>query len=972
MAEHTPWAGEQADKLYLQSGEFTSTLKTSQYVGGIDFFIYGISWDGQNTPWIGDQSNKLYLQSGQFTSTLKTSESVAIIDGTPFGISWDGQNTPWAGLAADKLYLQSGQFTSTLKTSKSTGGQNTDVSSDGTDTPWSGGTPDRLYLQSGQFTSTIKTSQDVSGVDNAPQGISWNGTDTPWIGSGADKLYLQSGQFTATIKTSEYIGGIDLVPIGVCTTNVVSRLGLGPQVHTETAESTVTFVQEAASEGGTGVVEGDTPWCGEFADKLYLQSGEFTSTLKTSEHVGGIDTLVWGISWDGTNTPWIGDAANKLYLQSGQFTSTLKTSESIGAIDTLPFGISWDGQDTPWAGLNGDRLYLQSGQFTSTLKTSLYVNTINGTVTDVSSDSTDTPWSGASPAKLYFQSGQFTSTIKTSQDVSGVDTAAQGVSWNGISTPWVGSTDDKLYLQSGQFTSTLKTSEYIGGIDSIPTGVCTTSVTSRLGPQTHTETAESTVTFGQEALRGAIQEEIAENTVTFTQTAAPLIIQSNYPVTSTVTFSQTATVIQMPMYLTTSNAIAFTQEARIPDTLSAEALNTVIFSQLIVRAGTEPIAASSPLNFLVEADATLNGTTIYSRAVTHALDFTQEATQGVPFKVARAESSLEFTQSILAIFPRSVVASSLLEFLQGIRYSPISVFAESDLAEIIWTVPEDSNVTLEPTGFQQTVGLTQIAGQAPPDSRINFEQNARVVHIRAADGISKVAENTITFTQEAQVTHGGGSVVTFTQTAIADLCKPTKSVVTFTQVVDLESITTRTASNTVEFRQSAYHTLTRVGELCNAQGRVVPELPHYDNVQFAYPLTSVTHTLTLRGAEFGNRERMHFQRINRETRGGTLIVFADPIWPKNDHLVMDFVGLTETETNQVRSFIKTTLGKQVTLRDWEGRNWVGVIVSPNNPVVRDGALCMNTVTIELEGHAGYDTTASSTVTFTQTAEGTKT
>ena len=75
---------------------------------------------------------------------------------------------------------------------------------------------------------------------------------------------------------------------------------------------------------------GDTPWCSE-PTKLALQSGQFTSTIKTSEDVGISPT---GISWDGTNTLWanpgrVGVAFSKLVLQSGQFTSTIKTSERL-------------------------------------------------------------------------------------------------------------------------------------------------------------------------------------------------------------------------------------------------------------------------------------------------------------------------------------------------------------------------------------------------------------------------------------------------------------------------------------------------------------------------------------------------------------------------------------------------------------------------------------------------------------------
>ena len=84
----------------------------------------------------------------------------------------------------------------------------------------------------------------------------------------------------------------------------------------------------------------NTPWCGNTDDKLYLQSGAFSATMKTSLAVGAIDAIVHGISWDGTNTPWSGSEADKLYLQSGQFSATMKTSLAVGAIDLTPVGIS--------------------------------------------------------------------------------------------------------------------------------------------------------------------------------------------------------------------------------------------------------------------------------------------------------------------------------------------------------------------------------------------------------------------------------------------------------------------------------------------------------------------------------------------------------------------------------------------------------------------------------------------------------
>jgi len=223
----------------------------------------------------------------------------------------------------------------------------------------------------------------------------------------------------------------------------------------------------------------NTPWCGTGDDKLYLTSGQFTSTIKDSQTIA--DLNLQGISYDGTNSPWCGASGDKLYLTSGQFTSTIKTSQNINSIDSYPSDISWDGVDTPWSGFAGIKLYLTSGQFTSTIKTSQSTNAIDTGPSGISWDGTNTPWCGSIDKKLYLTSGQFTSTIKTSQYVGDVENTAMSVTWDGTNTPWCGSVAMKLYLTSGQFTSTIKTSQDVSSVDTIPTGIETNDVDARLG-----------------------------------------------------------------------------------------------------------------------------------------------------------------------------------------------------------------------------------------------------------------------------------------------------------------------------------------------------------------------------------------------------------------------------------------------------------------------------------------------------------
>lgn len=99
-----------------------------------------------------------------------------------------------------------------------------------------------------------------------------------------------------------------------------------------------------------------------------------------------------------------------------------------------------------------------------------------------------------------------------------------------------------------------------------------------------------------------------------------------------------------------------------------------------------------------------------------------------------------------------------------------------------------------------------------------------------------------------------------------------------------------------------------------------------------YPYVSPTSTLVLRNPEYGNQDRLNFNRVNRETRGGTLVVFADPNWPKSQIITVQIDRLKQTQVNELFEFLGDSLGKQIGLLDWEGRQWQGVILTPDATV----------------------------------------
>lgn len=230
--------------LKLTSGQFSAVILDTLSVNSIDTFPFGISYDGTNVPWSGGQAHKLYLQSGLFTSTMKTS----LLGGVnPYDISYSGGDTPHITLG--KLFLRSGQFTSTVITSEAVSGIDSDaegISFDGTDTPWCGDAGNRLYLQSGQFSSTLKTSLDINSIESSVSGVSYDGTDTPWSGANGSSLYLQSGQFTSTMKTSIFGDGI---PSSIEDSDDEARLGITNALVKPSALS-LSFVQETPSLPG--------------------------------------------------------------------------------------------------------------------------------------------------------------------------------------------------------------------------------------------------------------------------------------------------------------------------------------------------------------------------------------------------------------------------------------------------------------------------------------------------------------------------------------------------------------------------------------------------------------------------------------------------------------------------------------------------------------------------------------------------
>lgn len=123
-----------------------------------------------------------------------------------------------------------------------------------------------------------------------------------------------------------------------------------------------------------------------------------------------------------------------------------------------------------------------------------------------------------------------------------------------------------------------------------------------------------------------------------------------------------------------------------------------------------------------------------------------------------------------------------------------------------------------------------------------------------------------------------------------------------------------------------------------------------DRLVLYYPsIDAIARQVTLRAPEFQDRDRNSYTRVTRETRGGSLVVYADPEWPSLRNVAVTVQGLTANEADDYIAFMYATLGKKIQVRDWEGGLWEGVIINPENPVTQDGPGCKYTISFELEG-----------------------
>jgi hypothetical protein len=389
------------------------------------------------------------------------------------------------------------------------------------------------------------------------------------------------------------------------------------------------------------------------------------------------------------------------------------------------------------------------------------------------------------------------------------------------------------------------------------------------------------------------------------------------------------------------STISLTAEAGRNELIAVDAESTISLGASAAAGLARAVAAGSELSLTDEATAIVLVPTMADAWDWVPLWATADV---VVVRALAAQSALALSQAAPVGRPWRVAAASVLQTLTQ-EYDP-----QAD--EIVTRID----------------GLQDAASAARPLSAtvrqaIPLYQSAAVVRVKAA-AIDVSAESVLELLGDIRKNETGAARdwLVFGQVATVDPCKPASSELDLSSTAAVLVSVPRGAGSALALRQAAaysivfggvlqkYHPFVGAGdsESPTPPPAALPE-GTVASFQLFYPAEGVvTDSVTLRAPNLGNKDRLSFNRILRETRGGTLIVFADPIWPKIQTVVLTFSGLRSAQAQQLLAFLDAHLGEEVGLLDWEGRCWNGVITTPTDPVVQDGRDSFS-ASLEFEG-----------------------
>lgn len=354
------------------------------------------------------------------------------------------------------------------------------------------------------------------------------------------------------------------------------------------------------------------------------------------------------------------------------------------------------------------------------------------------------------------------------------------------------------------------------------------------------------------------------------------------------------------------------------------------------------------------------------RPAVSSLSLTDAATVLTNHVVANSQL-LTLTHMATAGFVRSRRVTQALNLLQSVAWTgPHLLSVENVLDTVVPTLdPATGTLVDQIIGLQGTAVVQVARAVLAVQQALSFGQRAVAV-LQRSDAIPVEALDSLALSGLAVVNAvpHAASALTPSDVATVVASKLLGNAVSMSQAAAVNVVRGLSAADDIGIDDAVAFTIHRaniewqyhplVGKRAGSDPLPPPAaldgfaVSPSNRCRFVYPVAHPAEEISLRNPEFGNKDRLQFNRINRETRGGTLVVYADPIWPKVEIQVLTFTGLSQDQARGLLTFMASHLGELVGFLDWEGRYWQGVITNPNDAVVHDGRGAMFTASLEFE------------------------
>ena len=488
-----------------------------------------------------------------------------------------------------------------------------------------------------------------------------------------------------------------------------------------------------------------------------------------------------------------------------------------------------------------------------------------------------------------------------------------------------------------------------------------------------TDRAEDTLTFLQVCSVASFLGKTGTSSLTLTDEASYTIIPYMRPES---TLSLTDEVMYIgPHWVDVESTLELTSIARVALTYTESVGNSLVFTQDATFGGSLHYNLSNDLNLsdfadtpekirgyidtltltdsaeaslikVIEQTLTLTDyatTSIGDYYLENTLELTQDASVRDAVYPRTLEDTLTLTQDIV-LYPHYGREEHDLELTDVTTYwIPYNLTASSNLVtttyEIIDGIYTPIYGGLSDSASVESTTVKPLQHYIQWYQDLFFEQKAQL-------STQEAANNTLVLSQSATVvtSYRGSNTLVLTDSAT------------------LNRVLSKSLQSNLNLAASFGYTITGTNT-CTFDPTVGastdPENPRpmglttgftatrQDTISFWYPYDSPTNTVEIRNPELGNTAKLEFQRINRKTRGGTLIVWADNQWPKIERTELTIRGLTETQAQEYQDFVSTSLGKEIGFTDWENNSWIAIIMNPDAPLIRNRVNDVE-ITVELE------------------------